>query len=412
MGNIKKKSSGQKDIKILAAQYRKDFFRKMKLIIDSVCGHHIYPLIPQKILDNIYLCRCAPFKFKAGGNSKVTSKELKDTKVVLSSLLKEHIMQIPPHNLEIKLNEYYTVYYSIITLQKRLNDTTFIHAREVKEALQLLVDDTATLEIAHKQLYYTLNSHSILESDLRKKLYWYKHEFIFPEFFPAQIENVITVNTESAESISVEVDGKARPAIRVGWVFAGVGAEWLSLKPSDLGFDTPFSYIPLKVYIQSHAIDRLLERIDCFVSGVVQFNLYSSLVTPITAYRSHNSLLIEFRLFETKAGYFRADMVDGLILIRTFLFITNNGTPEGQLLWKNTGLQKLDKKYLAIDKLSTFMTSDINNNDEVQYIFQTSGCQCLLDLYDKMKPLVTKQSKGYDAGLLLKYISGQDTWNT
>ena len=51
------------------------------------------------------------------------------------------------------------------------------------------------------------------------------------------------------------------------------------------------------------------------------------------------------------------DIIEGKIVIRTFLFVTNNGTPEGKKLAQITGLQKLDKKYLALDKLSTFMTS-------------------------------------------------------
>jgi len=133
------------------------------------------------------------------------------------------------------------------------------------------------------------------------------------------------------------------------------------------------------------------------------------LLQPVLGRDNNNNLLIEFRFFDTKAGYFRADIVDGIVLIRTFLFITNNGTPEGQLLEKNTGLQKLDKKYLAIDKLSTFMTSDLDKNDEVRHIFKTSGCQCLLDLYEKMKPLVTKHASGFDSDLMLKYMNTQDT---
>ena len=408
MSQRKKKPNTQQTQKHLAAQYRADFFRKMKLIIDNVCGKDIYPLIPQAILDDAYLCRCAPFKFTAEYKSNITSKHLTDTKVILSSLLKKQNVKIPHHNLEITLSEFYTVYFTIIILHSRISDTLFTNANKVKEALQTIVNDAATLEEANKHMYGTLYTYNLGECDLRKLLYWYRHDMVVPKNFPAETENIVTVNSASAETITVVVDENARPAIRVGWAFAYVGAEWLSLKPSVLGFNSPFAEIPLKVYIQSHAINRLLERIDCFWSGNIQFNMYCSLAAPIITHDTNNNLLIEFRIFDTKAGYFRADIVDGIILIRTFLFITNNGTPEGQLLEKNTGLQKLDKKYLAIDKLSTFMTSDIDKNDEVQRIFKTSGCQCLLDLYEKMKPLVTKHANGFDTELMLKYITGQN----
>lgn len=408
MSQRKKKPQTQQTQKHLAAQYRADFFRKMKFIIDSVCGADIFPLIPQNILDDAYLCRCSPFKYRAGNNSNITSKHLTNAKEILTSLIKKQNVQLPPHNIEITLYEFYTVYLTIVVMQMRISDTTFTHAGRVKEALHQIANDEPTINTANKNIYSILYSYNLGESDLRETLYWYKHELIFPKIFPAESENIVTINSVTPETIAVEIDGISRPAIRVGWAFAFTGIEWLSLKSSDLGYKSPFAEIPLNVYIQSHAINRLTERIDCFWEGTVQYNMYFSLTNPIIAYDNHNNLLIEYRFFDSKAGYFRADIINGIILIRTFLFITNNGTPEGQLLEKNTGLQKLDKKYLAIDKLSTFMTSDLEKNEEVRHIFKASGCQSLVDLYDKMKLLVTKHAKGFNFELMLKYITGQN----
>jgi hypothetical protein len=405
----KKKPNIQQAQKHLAVQYRADFFRKMKFIFDNLCGKDIFPLIPQWILDDAYKCRCAPFKFKAGTKSNISSKQLNNCKVILSNMFKKLNVQLQPNNLEITLSDYYTVFFTIVVLDSRLRDTTFENAYIVKEALRPIVNDSDTNEAANKQMYSALYTFNFGDSDLRKTLHWYKHEMIIPKTFPAETENVITIHSETPENITIEVDGISRPAIRVGWAIAYTGAEWLSLKPSDLGFKNSRADIPLKVYIQSHAINRLLERIDCFWTGNIQFNMYCSLAAPIIAHDNNNNLLIEFRLFDTKAGYFRADIVNDIILIRTFLFITNNGTPEGQLLEKNTGLQKLDKNYLAIDKLSSFMTSDLDKNEEVQHIFKTSGCQCLLDLYGKLKPMVTKHANGFDSELMLKYITNQYT---
>lgn len=408
MAQRKKKPKTQQTQKHLAVQYRANFFRKIKFIIDSICGADIYPLIPQRVLDEVYLYRCTPFRFTAECKSNITSKHLADVKVILSSLFKNKIIKIPLFNLEITLSEFYTVYYTIKILQMRISNISFTNDDKVKEALQIIADDDSALEEATKHMYSILYVYNFGECDLRKMLYWYRHDFIFPKTFPVETKNIITVNSATVETITVKVDGNARPAIRVGWAFAYTGVKWLSLNPSALGLKSPFPEIPLKVYIQSHAINRLLERIDCFLSGFIQFNTYCSLASPIIAHDTNNNLLIEFHILDTKAGYFRADIVEGILLIRTFLFITNTGTPEGQLLEKNTGLQKLDKKYLAIDKLSTFMTTDIDKNDEIQRIFRTSGCQCLLDLYEKMKPLVTKHANGFDSELMLKYITVQN----
>jgi hypothetical protein len=101
-------------------------------------------------------------------------------------------------------------------------------------------------------------------------------------------------------------------------------------------------------------------------------NIFTSLQNPKFTYDSNNKLLIEYRFFDTKTGYLRVNIVNDIILTGTFLFVTNNGTPEGQLLDKNKGLQKSDKEYLNIDKLSTFMNSDLDKNEEVQKIFKNS----------------------------------------
>ncbi|MDP4207832.1 MAG: hypothetical protein Q8928_03350 [Bacteroidota bacterium] len=393
----------------LAAQYRANFFRKMKLIIDSVCGTNIYPLIPQSVLDDAYLCRSAPFKIIAAYNNNIPSKLLKDTKVILPNLIKQEIISLPPVNLEISLNDFYTVLFTIIILQARISETSFNNAHKVKAALAQFVSYTSKNREAKTLLYNILNSYNFGYNDLRKTLYWFKHDIVLPKALPAETENIIHAYSLIPETINVRVDDISRPAIRVGWALPYTGAEWVSIKPSVLGFKGPFSEIPLKVYIQLHAINRLLERIDCFWQGIIQFNMFCSLAKPKYTYDNNNNLLIEYIFFGTKAGYFRADIIDGIILLRTFLFITNNGTPEGQLLEKNTGLKKLDKKYLAIDKLSTFMTADLDKNDEVQRIFKTSGCQCLLDLYEKMKPLVTKHANGFDSELMLKYITNPNT---
>lgn len=405
MAQRKKKTTTSQNQKQMAATYRNDFFRKMRLIIDNVCGPTIYPLIPQRILDDAFLCRYTPFKFTADKNCHMTGSRMEDVKVIMSNLFKSQIIQIPPHNLEFNLNEFYTVYYTILVMNSRMSDTKFTNAHKVKEALQLIAKDDATLETAGQELFGILDLYSLSDNDLRKMLYWYRHDQVYPKTFPGKTENMITISATTAETISVEVDGKARPAMRVGWSFAYMGAEWLSLKPADLGFNSPLSDIPLKVYIQSHAINRLMERIDCFWTGVVQYNMYYSLVSPVIAHDTHNNLLIEFRVFDTKAGYFRADIVDGIILIRTFLFITNNGTPEGRLLEKVTGLQKLDKKYLHLDTLSTFMNSDLGTNTEVQHLFQQSGCQSLIDFYNKMQPLLTKKDNNFNFNLMLSYLN-------
>jgi hypothetical protein len=49
-------------------------------------------------------------------------------------------------------------------------------------------------------------------------------------------------------------------------------------------------------------------------------------------------------------------------------------------LKENTGLNKVDIKYLNIDKLRTFINSDIVKNERIKNIFIDAGCGGLFDL--------------------------------
>jgi hypothetical protein len=190
----------------------------------------------------------------------------------------------------------------------------------------------------------------------------------------------------------------------LSWAYASTGIEYTTIRPSVLKLKSPIANHPMKVYVQSHALIRLRERIDCVTTSILHLNMYESFKNPKVSYDNNKNLLIEYRIFGTKAGYFRIDVVKGIVAVRTFLFLTNNGTHESHLLWRNTGLQKLDKKYLALDRLSNFMSSDIGNNDQIRKIFKDADCQSLLELYEKINKVCTKRPSQSTSNLMLEYL--------
>ena len=50
------------------------------------------------------------------------------------------------------------------------------------------------------------------------------------------------------------------------------------------------------------------------------------------------------------------------------------------------------------------MDSDIKENEEIQRIFENAGCKCLIDLYEKMQPIVSKHGNPLDTNLMLNYL--------
>ena len=86
-------------------------------------------------------------------------------------------------------------------------------------------------------------------------------------------------------------------------------------------------------------------------------------------------------------------------MIQTFLFITNNGTPEGDKLNELMGLNKADKIYWEIDKLSTFMETNFEKNDSLKQLFLQAGCKSLFDLKLKQQSKQQERKERLKVGL-------------
>jgi hypothetical protein len=139
----------------------------------------------------------------------------------------------------------------------------------------------------------------------------------------------------------------------------------------------PDTIVP--VYIQKHALNRLKERIDCAEHFMILVNLVVSLEQgKVFIYRGNR--LLEFQFLKNKVGYLLIDIKNDIAVIRTFLILTHFDTPEGDNLHRIIGLEKPDITYLNLDKLSTFVLSDIREKPVVRDLFTRAGCDKLLDI--------------------------------
>lgn len=152
------------------------------------------------------------------------------------------------------------------------------------------------------------------------------------------------------------------------------------IKPCDLGINTVISSLPLPVIVPEHALIRLHQRLDLESTDTIKRNLVKALHNPHLVDVQKGEALIEFKIDNCKVGYLKAAIVKAVVVIKTFLFITNNGTPEGKKINTLLHIQKRDKKYWQIDKESTFMNSDLYENAELKNLFAKAGCSCLFQL--------------------------------
>ena len=163
-------------------------------------------------------------------------------------------------------------------------------------------------------------------------------------------------------------------------------------------------YNELPLYIQRHALKRLDERLGLQPNNVHSHLFFSLYNQPVNYELDNGCTLIEFNMYEYKVGYLLTTLHEDKLVIRSFLFLTNNGTPEGRKLNALTGLEKLDKKYLEIDKLSTFTAYRIHEDKKLSAIFREAGCGSLLGAKN-LQAISAEFTPDRDKSTLEKYLS-------
>lgn len=404
MAQQKKKPSEHQLKAIAEAKHKNDFMRKLKLMVNTCCGEDIYSLIPTRALDKAYRIRYHSLKITAAKGHIISAAMMAEVKDDLAKLLKHEAVELPPNGHKVILADYMTVGVSMYSIFSVIEGLNIPITNKVKSALLQYCMVRKIMSGAIDQLIKVLEAIGFGNSNIETRLYWLDYSLTDPDENNIGLDNYISIYSDVPKSIKIKIDGISRPALRLGWANFKLGMTWFTLKPSLLNISGVPDDQPMEVYIQSHALHRFRERTEGIYDFAAQFYIYESFLDPKVCYDSNHNLLIEYQIKGLKAGYFRFDIVGNIVVIRTFLFLTNSGTPEGDLLGKNTGLKVLDKNYLAIDKLSTFMSSDINKNEQVNKIFSDAGCQSLFELHEMLGNICMKDSDQSSFMLMLDYI--------
>ena len=404
MTKKKKKQSNFSKQKIQRAQYKNEFIYKLGKLFNDIAERDIVSLLPKNELEKLYAMRSHSPKVIPAEGHVLPLNFISCLKKDLSDVLKYEQIQVSSNGVKLSLIDYYTVGMTLFLYMNFLKTAELKNVEIIKKALQPFSDYTQRDEEANKHFYNFLNFHILIRNKLDDRFFRLDLSIKPIDEAASGIQNLIVVSSHSSEKTNLVIDGKSRPVFRVGWSFPGIDVDWISIQPKTLGIKNSFADLPMAVYIQSHALQRLEERLDCLHVGLIQFNLFDSLKNITIANEPNQNILIEYKIYGMKAGYLRADIVEGVILIRTFLFILNNGTPEGERLNAVSGLAKQDHIYLGIDKISAFIDSDICSNEKVKSILEKADCLELLKLHDYLNNLVLNKKEHRIAEMFEQYM--------
>jgi len=341
-------------------------------------GENTFALLPKKDIELMYEMRFTPVRISPAPNTKISKKQLiafNETQDVLFRTIELEITKgLPKIDLYVYSTYFQTIYFYLNTLK----EDYFDGAKEILSRYKKL---EGVFELAMKKgvslAQHVARMIGLLYSDPQNCYYWLSEELVFNYPRPQGNYMLWKVNLEKPITHGFVADKDKRPAAKFGIPMFAVGMVWKKLKPPDKG---AFHWKDgLEVFIQAHAIKRLYERMAPIPKMLILYSLYHSFLKPKPFYEN-NSLLVPYHIDNIVTGYFRADIVDGKILLRTFLFLTNEGTPEARRLKENTGLGKTDISYLNINKTISFMQSDIRRNKRMKEIFTEAGCGGLFDL--------------------------------
>jgi len=367
--------------KVLEAQHKKEIIKRFKAFITDQSSTEVAALFTPRDYDILYLLKTGGLRVVAHPSALFRKDELQEIKDRLVDALSGQTQELFPNKPPISD-------YCLLTLgMPFLEYLLYIQEYPVEKTAPLAVafgHKARINELYHKKL------HSLYEASFLVGLLYSSYEkgfcYIYPVLDSVKDKSMMMVHfvahRHHTEKRTFKIDGHNREALRVAFFHTDEPRkmlEYYDISPAELCISHPQPTKRLKVYIQRHALLRMFERIDSIQSSGLLESIFDSIQEPITTEVRPGKLLVEYRWFGIKLGYFLATVEGDALLIRTFLFITSNGTPEGDLLKSLTGLQVLDKKFLAIDRLSTFVAKEVVENPEIREIFDKVGCSYLFN---------------------------------
>lgn len=371
MGKSKKKKKAQPNQQ---GGYKKFVSDLMETLALLKLDYKLFDLPPQQLR----FCYESSFRVKnpQRGNDFVSAKDIK----LVGYMVKYHYRHAHTDVGGCKLTFYQAGLFLSLCLgtqfyysKKRGDDDPYV--KLIKDIASLLLQQI--IDEFSRTCYLGL----LVNNDPVRIYYSMKRDFLVSSGNIPRIEFIIKLSAYPVREVSYKINGNARPAYRLGYSKID-GMDWVKVSARKLKNYYSGNKKELPVYIQSHAIIRMVHRLDLFDNFYLTLQFFINL-TPLTNFIFYRGyILIPFVVRRIKMGYFMATIVKDVLLIRTFLFITHGSTPEGDRLRALTGMQKQDLAYWRIDRLSTFYGMKDSDIENLRDIFQKAGAEDILKVKD------------------------------
>ena len=388
-----------KRMKVVIQERKKKIFEMMRSVAAKAGVLDAYRLIPASEFPFIERIRFRGIRIDRAPGCAIDKKTLQENRNVLSQLMTIETIAIKNGTVKLTCEEALLAGFTLYNYSRVLEIDEYPGAATVKSAFEVFSSimkntvENSSIDNLLNLLFIAVKDRSRINSGFYKlRSGDTTDKFIFLYYLHRHMPKL---KTEIIDGIKRTVYQIALPTED--------DCKLSMAKPSDLGFQRCTNERPLPVFIQNHALIRLTERLSPIIEGYQHLHLYTSIAEPYVHYTEKGIPLIEYRFLGHKVGYLVPVLCKDSIVIKTFLFLTMSGTPEGNRLNERIQVKKYEKAYLEIDKFKIFQ-SDVATDQRLRNFFFECGCKSLFDLSDTLN---LEHTEGY-AQKLRKLILGDD----
>src|SRR5512133_3371607 len=163
-------------------------------------------------------------------------------------------------------------------------------------------------------------------TSLEKTFYYFDNTIHLPTRTEKYFCLIFKFRSMPAEKRMVSIENKNRPTYRLG-ISRRKYVKWATIRIEHEGSSFP-------VFVQVHAFERLKERLAPLQMPDIQVMLYEAFDLPEISQLPDGGYLVFTRYQKAKVGYLVVEIIDTIAVVKTFLFITQTGTPEGDMFNK------------------------------------------------------------------------------
>lgn len=311
----------------------------------------------------------------------------------LQGVLQSAVWTVPGLDWEVNAQEFIRLILpALFRIQSAVGEDRKGRAfqRKVRASTQAIPAGFVTEQIL-KRLLWELRKVLIKHGRINTALYYL--DLLCNRDARRRLHIVLILHKEKVRTARHIVDGNVRTAFQCGQPYLPGGIDWVYWPPEVVDRPAGSDHIP--VFIQRHTFDRLYGpkgRLSVLVrdEDMLHDAIWSSLRDPVvrTDPLRPDVYLIDYVVGDYRLGYLVARLLPDAVVVQSFLFLTMDGTPEGNALRERLRLLRSDKSYLRLDELETFVTTDLGVDPHMVSLFTKCGCGELFEAFECIGPRV------------------------